>query len=88
MLTASIREAHKLSDGTYGMPRVRAELQEAGHRVSRKKVATLMRRAHIRGVSRRRGFVVTTERDVRQRHEQTEEVPRYNRLEHLSALEN
>ena len=67
MLTASIREAHKLSDGTYGMPRVRAELQEAGHRVSRKKVATLMRRAHIRGVSRRRGFVVTTERDVHQR---------------------
>jgi putative transposase len=65
-LTDIIREVHKLSDGTYGMPRVRAELQEAGHRISRRKVAGLMRKAHIRGVSRRR-FVVTTERNDRQR---------------------
>ena len=49
------------------MPRVRAELREAGHDVSRKRVARLMRKACIRGVSRRRGFTVTTERDRRQR---------------------
>ena len=65
-LTDTIRQVHKLSDGTYGMPRVRAELQEAGHKVSRKRVARLMRKAHIRGVTRRR-YVVTTERDARQR---------------------
>ena len=66
-LTGAIRRVHELSDGTYGMPRVRAELQEAGHRVSRRRVAHLMRKARIRGVSRRRSFVVTTERNVHQR---------------------
>ena len=49
------------------MPRVRAELMDQGATVSRKRVARLMRRAGIRGVSRRRGFVVTTGRDRRQR---------------------
>jgi len=46
------------------MPRVRAELMDQGIAVSRKRVARLMRRASIRGVSRRRGFVVTTRRDA------------------------
>jgi putative transposase len=62
VLTEAIRQAHKASDETYGMPRVRAELRDAGHAVSRKRVARLMRQARIRGVSRRRGFTVTTER--------------------------
>ena len=34
---------------------------------SRKRIAQLMRRAQIRGVSRRRSFCVTTERDERHR---------------------
>ena len=42
-------------------------MREAGQAVSRKRVARLMRKACIRGVSRRRGFTVTTERDRRQR---------------------
>jgi putative transposase len=67
VLTEAIRQVHLDSDETYGMPRVRAELREAGHAVSRKRVARLMRAACIRGVSRRRGFTVTTERDRRQR---------------------
>ena len=67
VLTEAIRKAHKDSDETYGMPRVRAELRDAGHAVSRKRVARLMQKACIRGVSRRRGFTVTTERDRRQR---------------------
>ena len=67
VLTELIRKAHKDSDETYGMPRVRAELRDAGHAVSRKRVAGLMRKACIRGVSRRRGFTVTTERNARQR---------------------
>jgi putative transposase len=67
VLTEKIREVHKASDETYGMPRVRAQLRADGERVSRKRVARLMRHARIRGVSRRRGFTVTTERNVRQR---------------------
>jgi hypothetical protein len=49
------------------MPRVRAELIEQGERISRTRIANLMRAAHLRGVRRRRGFVVTTQRDQRQR---------------------
>jgi putative transposase len=62
-----IRNIHADSDSTYGMPRVRAELVEQGLKISGKRVARLMRSNAIRGVSRRRGFVVTTQRDQRQR---------------------
>lgn len=67
VMTERIRSIHAESDATYGMPRVRAELIDQGTTISRKRVARLMRRARIRGVSRRRGFCVTTERDRRQR---------------------
>lgn len=67
VLVERIRAIHAESDGTYGMPRVRAELLEQGQRVAGKRVARLMRAHAIRGVSRRRGFVVTTQRDQRQR---------------------
>jgi putative transposase len=63
VLTERIRSVHAESDATYGMPRVRAELIDQGLVVSRQRVARLMRAAHIRGVSRRRAFVVTTHRD-------------------------
>jgi putative transposase len=63
VLTERIRTIHAESDATYGMPRVRAELIEQGERISGKRVARLMRCACIRGVSRRRGFVVTTKRE-------------------------
>jgi len=66
-LLAQIEAAHALSDATYGMPRILAELADQGVVASRKRIATAMRRAHIRGVSRRRGYVVTTTRDKRQR---------------------
>ena len=39
---------------TYGSPRVHAELQEAGLRISRKRVARLMRESGIAAVVRRR----------------------------------
>lgn len=67
MLIERIRTIHAKSDATYGMPRVRAELLEQGVTVSRKRVARLMRQAHLHGVSRRRGFVITTQRNARQR---------------------
>lgn len=67
VLTEQIRQVHQASDQTYGMPRVRAQLRQEGHCVSRKRVARLMQQAEIRGVSRRRNFTVTTERNDRQR---------------------
>ncbi len=58
-LTARIRTAHAGSQGTYGVPRIEAELAEQGICVGRKRVARLMRAAALAGVSRRR-FVTTT----------------------------
>jgi putative transposase len=66
-LLAHIEAVHSMSDATYGMPRIRAELVDQGVLASRKRIANVMRHAHIRGVSRRRGYVVTTTRDKRQR---------------------
>ena len=66
VMVERIRTIHAESDATYGMPRVRAELIEQGLRISAKRVARLMRNNAIRGVSRRRNFLVTTRRDQRQ----------------------
>ena len=62
-LTAEIREVHARSRGTYGAPRVHAELREAGERHSRKRIARLMREAGLVGACHRRGGPVTTRRD-------------------------
>ncbi len=59
VLTAKIRTAHLGSQGTYGVPRIHAELAEQGICVGRKRVARLMRAAALAGISRRR-FVTTT----------------------------
>jgi putative transposase len=66
-LLQSIRHAHQISDETYGMPRIRAELADTGVTASRKRIARLMRDNHLQGVSRRRSWCVTTERSLRQR---------------------
>ncbi len=58
-LGARIRAIHERSRGTYGMPRAHAELVEAGERVSRKRVARLMRQMGLAGVSRRKGCRTT-----------------------------
>jgi putative transposase len=63
-LTVDIRAAHAASRGTYGAPRIHAELAADGIRVGRKRIARLMRQAGIAGVSRRR-FITTTVRDDR-----------------------
>ena len=61
-LIAEIRAAHVASRGTYGAPRLHAELAAKGLRVGRKRVARLMSRAGLAGVSRRK-FVTTTVKD-------------------------
>ena len=52
-----------MSDATYGMPRIRAELADEGINASRKRIAALMRSHGIAGVSRRRGYCVTKVRN-------------------------
>ena len=66
-MSEHIRRAHLASDETYGMPRIRAELADMGIVASRKRLARLLRAMGIQGVSRRRAWCVTTERNKRQR---------------------
>ncbi len=55
VLTAKIVEVHRQSRGTYGSPRVHAELRLGeGLRIGRKRVERLMRSAGLEGVYRRR----------------------------------
>ena len=58
-LQVQIREIHRVSRGTYGAPRIHAELSAQGIAVSRKRVARLMREASLEGASRRRQFGTT-----------------------------
>jgi putative transposase len=53
-LSERIREIHARSRGTYGSPRVHAELRRQGIRVGRKRVERLMRAAGLSGYQRRR----------------------------------
>jgi transposase InsO family protein len=55
LVTAKIREIHQMSRGTYGSPRVHAELRLGeGIRCSRKRVERLMRQGQIVGLNKRR----------------------------------
>lgn len=49
-LAERIAKIHKDSDGTYGVPRVTAELRDAGAAVNHKRVQRIMRRSGIVGV--------------------------------------
>ena len=66
-LTRRIRTIHASSRGTYGAPRVHAELKAEGTAVGKKRVARLMRAALLVGVSRRRRVPTTTRRDPEHR---------------------
>jgi putative transposase len=54
-----IEAIHTRSRGTYGVPRVHAELRANGERVGGKRVARLMRVAVLQGVSHRKGTRTT-----------------------------
>ena len=53
-LARRIREIHKESDGTYGVPRITAELWDAGIGVNHKRVARVMARIGLQGVHLRK----------------------------------
>ena len=61
-----IEEIHEESDGTYGAPRVHAELEDRGPPASLNRVARVMREAEIQGVSPRK-WTHTTLRGKRDR---------------------
>ena len=60
-LQAHIEAIHAWSDGTYGTPRIWAQLRQEGVHVGAKRVARLLRQAGLQGVSRR-PRVTTTRR--------------------------
>ena len=62
-LAGIILGIYALSDDTYGRPRIHAELRKHRFFVSGKRVRRLMHEYGLVGVHRRRGFVVTTQRD-------------------------
>lgn len=62
-LTQAIRLLHAESDGTYGSPRLHAELNDSGFPCGRAKVARLMASAGLKGCPKRR-FRVTTKRGM------------------------
>jgi putative transposase len=65
-LKERIRQIHEQSRGTYGVPRLHAELAFEGVRVGCKRVARLMRAAGLQGISRRRWHTTTIrDRDAR-----------------------
>ena len=65
-LSQRIKEIHQKSRGTYGAPRIHAQLAREGICVGRKRVARLMRRHDLQGVSRRKRLS-TTKRDPKAR---------------------
>lgn len=60
ILAEEIRKVHAESGGTYGSPRVTAELRGKGRRVNEKRVARIMRTFSITGIRLRRRVRTTT----------------------------
>ena len=67
VLLEQIRQAHAVSDETYGAPRIQAELADQGIKAGHNRIAAVMRANGLRGVSRRRGWCVTTQRNKERR---------------------
>lgn len=63
MLTEKIKAIHTWSRGTYGAPRIHAELCDEGTYVGCRRVARLLQAAGLQGVSRRKGVRTTLRSD-------------------------
>jgi len=59
-LLQAIQAIYQRHRGLYGSPRIHAELRQQGWQCSRKRVARLMRQAHLRSVRQRRRRLQTT----------------------------
>ena len=59
VLDVRVRAIHARSRGTYGMPRIHAELRATGISCGRKRVARLLRGAGLVGCHRRKGTITT-----------------------------
>jgi transposase InsO family protein len=59
-LLAHVKDLHAESQGTYGAPRIHAELARRGRRHGRKRIARLMRHAGVHGKAPRRWKKTTT----------------------------
>jgi putative transposase len=55
VLLERIRQAHTVSDVTFGAPRIQAEVADHGVKAGHNRIAAVMRANGVRGVSRRRG---------------------------------
>jgi putative transposase len=62
-LTEQIERIHAESDGTYGSPKVHAQLRREGIHVSRKRVERLLRQAGLQGAFMRKRKRSSTRRD-------------------------
>lgn len=62
-LSVHIKVIHRRSRGTYGVPRVLAELRAEGHQVGKERVARLMREQGLAGRPKRRYRPTTTDSD-------------------------
>lgn len=64
-LTRKIRVIHEQSRATYGVPRVHAVLAAEGIHVGKKRVERLMKLAGLEGISRRRKYKSSRDKDAR-----------------------
>jgi len=62
-LSVHIKAIHRRSLGTYGVPRVLAELRAEGHQVGKERVGRLMREQGLTGTPKRRYRPTTTDSD-------------------------
>ena len=67
ILSKKIIEYHQASRATYGSPRIHKDLRSAGHNISLKRVARLMREVGISGKVKRQFRVTTTSKHSRPR---------------------